>query len=170
MTSKDTALRLLRTSNSYTPTVLRVALGTVMFAHGAQKAFGWFDGYGFDGTMGFLTGAIGLPAPLAFLVIVAELAGGLALIAGFAGRLAAAGIAIVMVGAVATSHLDNGFFMNWTGAAQGEGFEFHLLAIALAGGVVLSGSGALSVDRVLARVLEASGQPRRSPAPALAAH
>lgn len=127
----------------------RAALGVVMFPHGAQKLLGWFGGYGWTGTMGFLTAKVGLPAPVASLVILIESLGSLALVAGFAGRVMAAGVAAVMIGAVATVHLANGFFMNWAGSQAGEGFEYHILAIALALVVMIGGSGAASVDRAL---------------------
>ncbi len=162
---KQTAKRLITTENSITPTILRLTLGGVMFAHGAQKALGWFGGFGYDATMGFLTAGAGLPTPIAFLVIAIEFAGALALIAGLGGRVAALGIATVMVGAVLTSHLDSGFFMNWFGTKAGQGFEYHLLAIGLATGVMVSGSGAYSVDRWLLR--ERTATSRR---PALAHH
>ncbi|MGH7338267.1 MAG: DoxX family protein, partial [Myxococcota bacterium] len=127
----------------------------VMLPHGAQKLLGWFGGYGFEGTMGYFTGTVGLPAAVALLVILAESLGALALIVGFAGRFMALGIAAVMTGAIVTAHAANGFFMNWTGAQAGEGFEFHLLAIALALVVALRGSGALSIDRLALRFARA---------------
>jgi putative oxidoreductase len=147
------AQKLTQTSDSIIATLARVSLGSVIFAHGAQKALGWFGGYGYEGTMGFLTQGVGLPALIAFLVITIEFAGSIALIAGAGGRLAAFGIASLMVGAVVTSHLSNGFFMNWTGGQAGEGFEFHILALALAAVVTIAGSGAYSVDRWLYRRL-----------------
>jgi putative oxidoreductase len=142
--------RLLDTGDEATATVLRVTLGGLMFAHGAQKLLGWFGGFGFEGTMGFLTGTIGLPALLAVLIILLEFFGGIALMIGLAGRLMATGFAAIMLGAIFTVHAQNGFFMNWTGSQAGEGFEFHLLALAMAVALILKGSGALSVDRVLA--------------------
>ncbi|HYE99824.1 MAG TPA: DoxX family protein [Planctomycetota bacterium] len=131
-------------------TAARVTLGLVMFPHGAQKLLGWFGGHGFSGTMGYFTEHAGLPWIAAFLVIVAEFFGSLGLLVGFLGRLAAAGIAAVMVGAIVMVHLPHGFFMNWQGTQAGEGFEFHLLALGLAAVVLIRGSGALSIDRGLA--------------------
>src|SRR3712207_5049776 len=78
---------------SWSLLLLRLALGSVFFPHGAQKVFGWFGGHGFAGTMGYFTGAMGIPAIFAFLAIAAEFAGSLALVAGFFTRLAALGIA-----------------------------------------------------------------------------
>lgn len=143
--------RIARTDDAVAPLIARVALGAVIFPHGAQKALGWFGGYGFEGTMGFLTGQVGLPYLVALLVIAIEFLGAIALVVGALGRLAALGVAAVMTGAVVTSHLANGFFMNWTGQQAGEGFEFHLLAIALAAVVMVAGSGRASVDRAIAR-------------------
>jgi len=132
-------------------TAARLLLAVVMFPHGAQKALGWFGGYGWSGTMGFLTGQVGLPAALAALVIGIEFLAPLFLVAGLATRAAALGIAAVMVGAVVTVHLPFGFFMNWSGAQGGEGFEYHLLALGLAVALLLEGAGRASLDRLLAR-------------------
>ena len=142
--------KLVGTSNDLTLTLVRLVLGVTFFAHGAQKMLGWFGGYGFHGTMGFFTQQMGIPAPLAFLAICAEFFGGLGLILGLLARIAALGIITNMLVAVAKVHVGNGFFMNWSGQQKGEGFEYHLLASALAIVVLIKGSGALSVDRMLA--------------------
>jgi putative oxidoreductase len=147
--------RLVRTSNDFALTVLRLALGVVFFAHGAQKVLGWYGGAGFSGTMQMFTGTMGIPALLAVLAIAAEFLGGLGLIAGFLGRIAAFGIIANMVVAIFMVHAPFGFFMNWTGAQAGEGFEYHLLAIAIGLAVLIRGSGALSVDLALGRRLAA---------------
>jgi putative oxidoreductase len=141
--------RLIATKADWGATTARVALGLVILPHGLQKTLGLFGGYGFHGTMGFLTGAAGLPAAIAFLVIVAESVGSLGLIVGALSRVAAAGIGAVMLGAIATVHWTNGFFMNWSGTQAGEGFEYHLLALALVAIVLRAGSGAASVDRAI---------------------
>jgi putative oxidoreductase len=141
--------KLFRTSNDWTLTLLRLVIGLIFFAHGAQKALGWFGGYGFSGTMGFFTHVMHIPAPFAFLAICAEFLGGIGLILGALGRIAAFGIACNMVVAVLMVHAPNGLFMNWTGQQKGEGFEYHLLAITIALVLMLRGSGAFSVDRVL---------------------
>jgi len=143
--------RLLATDASPSTAILRLTLGLVFFAHGAQKMLGWFGGYGFSGTMGFFTNAMHIPAPLAFLAIAAEFFGGLGLLLGFLTRVAAAGIAVVMLVAIATVHHAFGFFMNWSGAQKGEGFEFHLLVLAITAFLIIRGAGALSVDHALAR-------------------
>jgi putative oxidoreductase len=142
--------KLLATSNDGTLTILRLALGVVFFAHGAQKALGWFGGYGFSGTMGFFTNMMHIPAVFAFLAICAEFLGGIGLILGALGRVAAFGIACNMVVAILLVHHHFGFFMNWTGQQKGEGFEFHLLVLAIAAVLMIRGSGAASVDGILA--------------------
>lgn len=123
-----------------------------MLPHGLQHALGLLGGYGFRGTLGWMTGTLGFPAPLAALAIVVELVAPFALVLGLGGRLAAAEIFCLMVGAAST-HVHNGFFMNWFGAMKPgvEGYEYHLIAIALATVVAIEGSGALSLDRLLAR-------------------
>jgi putative oxidoreductase len=121
-----------------------------MFPHGAQKALGWFGGYGFDGTMGYFTGTLHIPALFAFLAILAEFAGSLGLITGLLSRLSALGIAATMTVAIFMGHAENGFFMNWYGSQKGEGFEYHLLAIGLALIVAVHGGGKASLDGMLA--------------------
>jgi putative oxidoreductase len=147
--SRGLVHRLLRTDDSAAQMVARVALGAIILPHGAQKLLGWFGGHGWSGTIGFLTGQIHLPAPLAALLIVTEFFGSIALILGLFGRVAALGITTILVGAIATVHAPNGFWMNWTGKQAGEGFEYHLLAIALALVVMIGGSGKASIDRAL---------------------
>lgn len=144
---------LFQTSNSFAPLLARLTLGIVMFPHGAQKVLGWFGGYGFNGTMGFFTQTMHIPAPLAFLAIAAEFAGSLGLIFGVLSRVAAFGIATNMVVAILTVHSANGFFMNWYGNQKGEGFEYHLLAIGLALIVIIHGAGKISVDSTIAQKL-----------------
>jgi putative oxidoreductase len=141
--------KLINTDNDVTTLVIRVMLGVVFFPHGMQKLLGWFGGYGFTGTMGFFTGQLHVPALFAFLAIMAEGLGSLGLITGLMTRVAAFGIGVNMVVAVYMLHWQNGFFMNWFGNQKGEGFEFHLLVIAMAVALMIKGGGALSVDRAL---------------------
>lgn len=143
--------KLVNTSDDLAITILRLVLGVVFFAHGAQKALGWFGGYGFSGTMGFFTQQAHIPAAFAFLAICAEFLGGIGLLLGFLGRIAAFGIACNMVVAVAMIHRHFGLFANWYGTQKGEGYEYHLLAIAMALAIMIKGSGALSVDRALSK-------------------
>src|SRR5271163_2299204 len=148
--------KLYSTDDSTTRAILRLVLGVVFFAHGAQKMLGWFGGFGFSGTMGFFTGMLHVPALFAFLAIAAEFFGGLGLILGFLTRIAAFGIAVNMVVAVVMVHSSNGFFMNWTGTQKGEGFEYHLLALAVTAFLMIRGAGAFSVDRVIATASHAA--------------
>ena len=143
--------KLFSTNNDAGLALIRVALGLVMFPHGAQKVFGWFGGYGWSGTMGFFTGQMGVPALFAALAICAEFFGSLGLITGLLGRVAAFGILCNMVVAVTLVHAKNGFFMNWNlTAGQGEGYEFHILVMAMALLIIWKGSGAYSVDKAIA--------------------
>ncbi len=141
--------RICATDDSAATAILRVVLGIVFFAHGAQKMLGWFGGFGFAGTMGFFTGMMHIPAPLAFLAIGAEFFGGIGLILGFLTRIAAFGIGVNMLVAIMTVHHTFGFFMNWAGTQKGEGFEFHLLVLAMAAFLMIRGGGAFSIDRLL---------------------
>jgi putative oxidoreductase len=142
--------KLFAAEDSAATSLLRLALGIVFFAHGAQKMLGWFGGPGFSGTMGMFTNYLHIPAPFAFLAIAAEFFGGLGLILGFLTRIAAFGIAANMVVAVVKVHSNFGFFMNWTGTQKGEGFEYHLLVLAIAAFLMIRGAGAFSLDRVIA--------------------
>ncbi len=141
---------LVATGDSIAPTLLRLALGIMILPHGLQKTIGAFGGYGFKGTMGYLTGTVGAPWIFALLAILAESVGGAMLIAGLGTRVAALGVGAVMLVAAA-QHWSNGFFMNWSGAQKGEGVEFHLLAIAMAVTLLLLGGGKFSVDALLSR-------------------
>jgi len=145
--------KLLHTPHDHTLTILRLALGIIFFAHGAQKMLGWYGGNGFSGTMGHFTGNMGIPAPFAALAIMAEFLGGIGLVFGLLARIAAFGITAVMAVAIYMVHAPNGLFMNWTGAQHGEGFEFHLLAIAISLALIAKGAGAWSLDRLLERGL-----------------
>jgi putative oxidoreductase len=143
--------RLLQTSDDATDLILRLALAVVFFPHGAQKALGWFGGFGFSGTLGFFTGKMGIPTVFALLVIAAEFLGSLGLFVGLLARVAAFGIFCVMAVALVTIHSKMGFFMNWDGKmpAGNEGFEFHILALALTIAVMVRGAGPVSFDRML---------------------
>jgi putative oxidoreductase len=141
---------LLQTDKQPAAAILRIALGAIILPHGAQHFLGWFGGYGFGGTLKWMTQDLGFPAPLAALAITTELLAPIALIVGIGARVAALGIAGIMLGAIFT-HVPNGFFMNWFGSlpAGAEGFEYHLLVTAMALTIMVQGGGALSLDRVL---------------------
>lgn len=141
----------LGTNNALAPTVLRLALAAVVFPHGAQKLLGWFGGYGYEGTMGFFTGTMGIPWILALGVILVEFFAPLFLIAGAAVRPAAIAIGTVLGTAMVKVHLANGFFMNWMGTQKGEGVEFFVLVLGIALALVISGAGRFSVDRAVSK-------------------
>jgi putative oxidoreductase len=139
---------LFSTDQSMAPFLLRLFLALVLFPHGAQKLFGWFGGFGFSGTMAYFTETVKLPWIIGFLVILIEFFGPIALIAGFAVRLWSIAIGIVMAGIILT-HFTGYFFMNWFGNQKTEGMEFFLLVIGMAGALIYSGAGRLSVDAAL---------------------
>ncbi len=133
------------------PLFLRFFLAIVLFPHGAQKLFGWFGGYGFEGTMQYFTDVAGLPWIIGFLVIIIEFFGPLALLAGFAVRFWSLALAGVMTGIILTT-FRNYFFMNWFGNQPTEGMEFFLLAIGMSLSLVYSGAGRFSIDAKLSAI------------------
>jgi putative oxidoreductase len=152
--------RLCQTTNDPVLTLARLTLGVVFFAHGAQKALGWFGGYGFAETLGAFS-KMGMPVALGLLVILIEFLGSLALICGLLARVASGAIILLMAGAVVMVHAQFGFYMNWFGQQKGEGFEYHLLAIGLALAVLVRGAGAWSIDGWLGKsndALNSSGR------------
>jgi putative oxidoreductase len=159
--------RFLETDRSTTLTFQRAVLALVVSAHGAQKLLGWFGGYGVEGTVGWFAQALHVPAPIALLVVLSDSLGAVALAAGLFTRFVALGTAATMAGAILLLHASNGFFMNWGGTLAGEGYEFHLLALALALPLVVRGGGAWSIDTLLARRLARSA-PALTPAAARA--
>ena len=116
--------KMLDTNKDYALTFARLILGVVFFVHGSQLMLGWFGGHGFSGSMQLFTKQMGIPAVFAFLAICAQFFGGLGLIVGLLGRVAALGIFSTMVVAIALVHWPVGFFMNWYGTQKGEGFEY----------------------------------------------
>lgn len=140
---------LLQTDASVVGLILRLVLAVVIFPHGAQKVLGWFGGPGFKSTLEFFTSS-GIPMGFALLAMAAEFLGPLGLAVGLLTRVAAFGIACVMLVAIITVHWPYGLFMNWEGTQQGEGFEYHLLALGIAIAIIIMGAGAWSLDRVLA--------------------
>ncbi len=129
--------------------MVRVTLGVIFFAHGSQKVLGWFGGYGLKGTTDYFV-STGLPRPVAYLVCFFEFLGGLGLFFGLLTRLAALAVAVVMVGAVATVHARNGFFLNWElTPGKGHGYEANLAFLVIAVACLIAGGGALSLDRLI---------------------
>ena len=141
--------KLIQTNNDAAAMVLRLVLGFVFYFHGMQKLTTMYGGYGFAGTMGFFTTKLGVPAFFAFLAIMAEGLGWAGLILGFLTRIAALGITVNMIVAVYMLHWQNGIFMNWFGNQKGEGFEYHILVIAIAVVLMIRGGGKWSIDRAL---------------------
>jgi len=142
--------QLFHTDDNWTGLILRLTLGLVMFPHGAQKLLGWYGGFGFSGSMGFFTDTMHLPWIVAFLVIIGESFGSVALLLGLLTRFTAASFIVIMIGAITTSHLPNGFFMNWFGKQAGEGYEYHLLVIGIGLALIMAGAGKWSMDRFIA--------------------
>lgn len=129
-------------SNSFL--ILRLALGIIFFAHGAQKLLGWFGGYGWTGTIGFFT-QLGIPAALGGLAILTEFFGGIAIILGFLTRPAALGLVIVNLVAMTKIHWANGFFLN--GSNAGIEYVFALFMISLF--LLIKGAGSISIDQMI---------------------
>jgi len=133
---------------SWSRLVVRLALGIVFFAHGAQKVFGWFGGHGLKATIQVFHQYMKIPPAATVLVAFIECFGGLALIAGFLARPSALGLIVVMVVAVAKVHWKNGFFLA-TQPGQANGWEYNFALIAMALAVLIGGAGALSVDHLI---------------------
>ena len=122
--------------------IARVIVGAVFMAHGAQKLFGAFGGPG-------LSAFVGMMGPLGYLVAIGEFFGGLGIVVGFLSRFSAASIIVIMLGAIGMVHGKVGFFMNWMGNQGGEGFEYHLLAIAILLVILIAGPGRYALARSL---------------------
>ncbi|NTV56577.1 MAG: DoxX family protein [Deltaproteobacteria bacterium] len=140
--------KFLKTDNSPAQLFIRLALGVVMFPHGAQKVLGWFGGPGFTKTLQAFAG-MGFPDWSVVALVGVESLGAVLLVFGFLTRLWAIGIGASLTLCMFLSHVQHGFFMNWFGQQQGEGFEYHLLVIGICLALLIKGGGALSVDRKL---------------------
>ena len=135
---------------SWSLLVIRLGLGIIFFAHGAQKVLGWFGGHGLKGTIGYFQQALKIPPALTVLDALTEFLGGIALIVGFLGRPTAVGLIIVMLVAIAKVHGANGFFINWAmQPGKGHGFEMNFALIAMALAVLIGGAGIFSIDRMI---------------------
>ena len=142
---------LFATEPLFSLLIVRVVLGVIFFAHGAQKVLGWYDGPGLQKTVGYFT-SMGMPAPLAYLVCFIEFLSGIGLVVGFLARLCGLGVAVVMIGAMATVHWQHGFFLNIElKPGKGHGIEYNLALLAMGLAVLISGAGALSIDGLLVR-------------------
>lgn len=141
----------LRTDNSIAPLFFRLALGSVMFAHGAQKVLGWFGGPGFEKTIQIFSSQMYFPFWLTIILMITEFFGSLGLILGLFTRISALGIGIAMSVCAYMNHLKNGFFMNWFGQQKGEGFEFHILVVGISLALLVKGGGLISIDRMFSK-------------------
>jgi putative oxidoreductase len=139
---------VLGTYPSWSHLVVRLALGVVFFAHGAQKGFGWYGGPGLAGAIKMFQGMAVPPAATVIAVLI-EFVGACAMIVGFLARPAAVGIIVVMLVAIAKVHGKHGFFLNLGVPGKGPGYEFNVVLIAMALSILIGGAGILSVDRAL---------------------
>lgn len=142
---------LVRTDNNKASIFLRLALGIVMFPHGAQKVLGLFGGSGYEKTVEMFTTKMHFPVYAVILLMITEFLGSLCLISGFFTRVFALAIGFAMAVCAYGNHLQNGFFMNWMGIQKGEGFEFHILVVGIAFALAVKGGGAFSIDRIIAK-------------------
>ena len=129
--------------------LLRVILGVIFFAHGAQKVMGWFGGYGLAGTAGAFKNYMHIPAPMAYLASFTEFFGGIFIIFGFLTRLTAIGLFINMIVAIYKVHWKAGFFLSSGEPGKGNGFEYNLSLAAISVVFILTGAGPLSLDSIL---------------------
>lgn len=136
--------RLSATASGFDSLVIRAGIGIIFAAHGSQKLFGWFGGYGLDGTAGWMA-SIGLEPGMLMAILAggAEFLGGLALIIGLFVRPAALLLAATMLVAILIVHLPNGLFMS------NNGYEFGLALLAASVGLLIRGAGSFSLDRLL---------------------
>ena len=136
--------KLLHTDPDYAWTFLRIIAGLIIFPYGMQKLFPWFGGWGIKKTLKQLT-LKNIPTFIAWLIIIGQSFGSIALVAGFLGRIAAGGLFIIFTGALIV-HLPDGWAMNWFGEKKGEGIEYHVMLLSLLLIVIVRGSGAMSID------------------------
>ncbi|MEJ2183261.1 MAG: DoxX family protein [Nitrospirota bacterium] len=130
---------------------VRLALGVVILPHGLQKTLGVFGGPGFQKTIEIFKTQYGFSTGAVLLLMATEVLGSLGLITGIFTRLCALAIATSLSICAYMNHIQNGFFMNWSGQKAGEGFEYHVLAVGMALALVLSGGGSFSIDRLISR-------------------
>ncbi len=146
---KQILKKIAETKEIFAPLALRIPIGIIFFAHGAQKLFGWFGGYGLNGVAGWME-SIGL-APgmlMAILAGSAEMFGGLFLILGLLVRPSAFVLAITMLVAIFAVHFENGLFMS------NDGYEFGLALLAASISLLISGAGKLSIDKLILKKIK----------------
>jgi len=143
--------KVLKTNNDWTGLIMRLTTGLILLPHAMQHSTGWFGGFGYAGMMNWFTTVKNIPPAVGFLVIAVEVLGSVGLILGFASRLWAFAVVILMTGIIFSSHLEFGFFMNWINNQDGEGYEYHLLFIGLCLAIIINGGGKYSVDGMLKR-------------------
>ena len=139
---------VLATYPSWSLLVVRLGLGVIFFAHGAQKVLGWFGGHGLAGTIKAFRG-MGVPPAATTMAAFIEFLGGLGMLFGLLARPAAAGIIVVMLMAIAKVHGKHGFFLNLGVPGKGPGFEFNFGLIVMALATLIGGAGVLSLDRAI---------------------
>ena len=139
--------KLLQTDADYISTFIRVVAGIIIFPYGMQKLFGWWGGPGIQGSLEQLA-ARKIPLLISWLIILGQSLGSIALIAGFFGRIAAGALFIIFTGALIT-HAKDGWTMNWFGTKKGEGIEYFIMLLSMLLIIIISGSGAISIDRWL---------------------
>ena len=135
----------VKTDKNGVQLLLRLALAVVMFPHGAQKVLGWFGAPGLEKTIEAFSN-MGFPLWATVALMATELIGSVLLAVGYLTRLWALLIGIAISVCMFVSHVEHGFFMNWLGQQKGEGFEYHILAMAIAGALLIGGGGAMSID------------------------
>lgn len=142
---------IFQTGDNWTGFIVRSTIGIVILPHGAQLVLGVFDGPGYDDSMSFLTEVMSLPVGIAFISIMAQFVGAISLLLGLATRVWAIIFILLFDGIMITSHFSYGFFMNWYGQIDGQGFESRLLIIGLSLALLANGAGRLSLDRLIVK-------------------
>lgn len=136
----------LITNNQWAATILRITVGVIVFMHGTHKL-----GTGFAPFVDYMASAHGMPYLISLLVVLIEIVGAVLLIVGLGTRVNALLMFGLFIGIIATEHWQHGFWMNWFGTAKGEGYEYHLLVLAMLAALLVTGGGKLSVDKYLTR-------------------
>jgi putative oxidoreductase len=126
--------------------IVRLAIGIVMWPHGAQLLLGWFGGFGFTSSMSYFMELVHLPWLLGFGVIMIQFFGSLFILLGLFTKINAFLMSVMVFNMIFFGHLEHGFFMNWMGSQAGEGFEFHILLLGLSISLIFSSSNRFSLD------------------------